>query len=126
MEAAYRDYMDVCLDWAPHRFQQLMRITVEMAPNGLRNMTYDLCQAAWDRTSELRGIVRSTCERLPTGVRPTRLWTQRRAGTNYAPEGVGRRQPCEEMGEIEAFAARKGHIPDGHAALDTACLRGCG
>eukprot|EP00959_Pyramimonas_sp_CCMP1952_P124066 2594171-Pyramimonas_sp.AAC.1 len=71
MEAAYRDYMDSCLDWALHRFQQLMHIAMEMEPIGLRDMAYDLCQAAWDRTSELRGVVRSTCERLPIGVRPT-------------------------------------------------------
>eukprot|EP00959_Pyramimonas_sp_CCMP1952_P403681 8459254-Pyramimonas_sp.AAC.1 len=60
---------------------------MEMAPNGLRHMAYDQCQAAWDRTWELRDIVRSTCERLPIGVRPKWLWTQRRAGTNCAPEG---------------------------------------
>eukprot|EP00959_Pyramimonas_sp_CCMP1952_P301244 6302971-Pyramimonas_sp.AAC.1 len=30
---------------------------MEMAPNGLRNMAYDLCQAAWDKTSERRDIV---------------------------------------------------------------------
>eukprot|EP00959_Pyramimonas_sp_CCMP1952_P037015 774520-Pyramimonas_sp.AAC.1 len=104
---------------------------MEMAPNGLGNMAYDLCQAARDRTSELRDIVRSTCERLPMGVRPTWLWTQRRAGTNYVPEGdrtptPGRQQPCEELEEIEAYAVRKGLIPDGHAVLDTACLRGYG
>eukprot|EP00959_Pyramimonas_sp_CCMP1952_P446919 9357607-Pyramimonas_sp.AAC.1 len=94
-------------------------------------MAYDLCQAAWDKTSELRDIVRSTCERLPIGVRPTRLWTERRAETNYVPEGdrapsPGRQQPCEELGDIEAYAVRKGPVPDGHAALVTACLRGCG
>eukprot|EP00959_Pyramimonas_sp_CCMP1952_P390920 8192127-Pyramimonas_sp.AAC.1 len=60
------------------------------------------------------------------GIRPTWLWTQRRAGTNYAPEVVGRQQPCEELEEIEAYAVRKGPIPDGHAVLDIACLRGCG
>eukprot|EP00959_Pyramimonas_sp_CCMP1952_P467797 9492204-Pyramimonas_sp.AAC.1 len=85
MEAAYRDYMDWCVDWALHRIHQLMHITMKMAPQGLRNLVYDLCQASWDSTSELRDIVRSTCERLPRGVRPTWLWTERKTGTGHRP-----------------------------------------
>eukprot|EP00959_Pyramimonas_sp_CCMP1952_P129768 2713728-Pyramimonas_sp.AAC.1 len=99
--------MDFCLDWALHRFQQRMHITMEMAPNGLRNMAYDLCQAAWDRTSELRDIERSTCERLPIGARPTWLWAQRRAGTNYAPVGVEQTNLARSWGKLKPTQCEK-------------------
>ena len=127
MEAAFRDYMEWCIDWALHRFQQLAYVSEEMAPQGLRNMAYDLCQQSWDSTSELRGVVRSACERLPHGVRPTWLWTERRDGTDYRPAGDRTPSPrgpatYEELEEIEAYAIRKGPVPDGHSVLDTACL----
>eukprot|EP00959_Pyramimonas_sp_CCMP1952_P298572 6245484-Pyramimonas_sp.AAC.1 len=71
MEVSYRDCMDWRVDCALRRIHQPMRIALEMAPQGLRNLACDLCQASWDGTSELRDIARNTCERLPHGVRPT-------------------------------------------------------
>eukprot|EP00959_Pyramimonas_sp_CCMP1952_P000830 16551-Pyramimonas_sp.AAC.1 len=85
---------------------------MEMAPEGLRNLAHDICQASWDSTPELRDIARNTCERLPHGVRPTWLWTERRTGTDYRPTEdrapSGLHVDCEELEETEAHAIRKG------------------
>eukprot|EP00959_Pyramimonas_sp_CCMP1952_P414926 8693766-Pyramimonas_sp.AAC.1 len=106
MQAAYRDYMDWCVDWALHQIHQLMHITMEMAPQGLRNLAYDLCRTSWDSISELRD---STCERLPHGVRPTWLWTERRTSTDYRPTNdrapsSGLQVNYEELEETVAYA----------------------
>eukprot|EP00959_Pyramimonas_sp_CCMP1952_P186285 3895360-Pyramimonas_sp.AAC.1 len=55
MEAACRDCMDWCADWALRRIHQLRRIAMEMVPQGLRILAYDLCQASRGSTSELDG-----------------------------------------------------------------------
>eukprot|EP00959_Pyramimonas_sp_CCMP1952_P358749 7511945-Pyramimonas_sp.AAC.1 len=80
-----------------------------MAPQWLRNLACDLCQASWDSTSALPYIVRSICELLPHGVRPTWLWTERRTGTDYRPTedrapSSGLQVNYEELEETEAHA----------------------
>eukprot|EP00959_Pyramimonas_sp_CCMP1952_P028494 597494-Pyramimonas_sp.AAC.1 len=63
MGAACRDCSDWCADWAPRQIHQPMRVTAEMAPQGLRNLACDLCRASWGSTLELRHVVRGACER---------------------------------------------------------------
>ena len=88
MERAHRDYMEWCIDWAMHRLHQLAYITEEMAPNGLRSLALDICLAARGATKEIRSIMRSTCERLPRGVRPNLLRRERRAGSVSKPYNI--------------------------------------
>eukprot|EP00959_Pyramimonas_sp_CCMP1952_P227383 4753905-Pyramimonas_sp.AAC.1 len=59
MEAACRDCVDWRVDWALRRIRQLMRVAMETAPQGPRNLARVLCQASRDSTADLRDIVRS-------------------------------------------------------------------
>ena len=117
MEAAFRDYMEWCMDWALHRIQKCAYITEEMAPQGPRNLAYDICLESWQSTAELRAIVRSMCEILPHGARPTWLWTERQNRVAVSPaDDRAPRQRGEatraELEELEADATRKRPVPD--------------